>query len=263
MRFFTAVFVTTILCCGSRPGLAQERFLLFESSKAAEFGFTMERPAKISESEAVQHAIRDLHTHLDNVGNISSFDTFSKTRTSSTIRNKYEQLGPLMRNTTTFSSEKEREGAFRGNRRGFIITVRASSFKAGTFGNSSDYNKLTGVRKSRAWGTLLYTFRVYAPEGFQQSSKSGYSASENSSQVKYTILNGTGRTVRFSMQPSGKSYTLASGKTFSSTSSVKGGKQPTITLTDSGRTIKLVSGDHKFWWNDDESRVAFDLNYDK
>ncbi|MFN6313778.1 MAG: hypothetical protein ACK5TG_10695 [Planctomyces sp.] len=67
----------------------------------------MERVAKISESEAAQHAIRDLLAHLDNVGNISSFDTFSKTKTSTTIKNKYEQIGPLMRNTTTFTGEKD------------------------------------------------------------------------------------------------------------------------------------------------------------
>ncbi len=263
MRFCLVVFATAVLCCRPQPGQAQERFLLFESKTAAEHGFTMERPSKISESEAVQHAIRDLLAHLDNVGNISSFDTFSKTKTSTTIKNKYEQIGPLMRNTTTFTGEKERENAFRGNRRGFIITVRATSFKAGTFGSSSDYNRLTGVRKSRAWGTLLYTFRVYAPEGFQSSLKAGDSSSTDSTRVKYTIFNGTGRTVRFSMQPGGRSYSLDRGKTFSGTSSATDGRQPTITLTDSGRTIKLVSGDHKFWWNDDESRVAFDLNYKK
>jgi hypothetical protein len=107
VRFCLVVFATAVLCCRPQPGQAQERFLLFESKTAAEHGFTMERPSKISESEAVQHAIRDLLAHLDNVGNISSFDTFSKTKTSTTIKNKYEQIGPLMRNTTTFTGEKD------------------------------------------------------------------------------------------------------------------------------------------------------------
>lgn len=237
---------------------AQERHLLFESTSPAEFGFVMERPSKISESEALQHAIRDLHGHLDSVGNISAFDTFSKSRVETTLKNKYEQIGSYIKNTTTISRENQKEQAFRGNRRGFVITVRSNGFKSGTFGSSSDYNKLTGVRKSRAWGTLIYTFRVYGPEGFKPESQSS-----GSGRVKYTIFNGSGRTVRFSMQPSGKSYTLEAGKTFSGTSSPDGNRQPTITLSDSGRTVRLTNGDHKFWWNKNESRVALDLNYRK
>jgi len=235
---------------------AQDRHLLFESTSPAEFGFVMERPGKISESEAVQHAVRDLHGHLDSVGNISAFDTFSKSRVETTLKNKYEQIGSYIKNTTTVSRETEREQAFSGNRRGFVITVRTSGFKRGTFGSSSDYNRLTGVRKSRAWGTLLYTFRVYGPAGFKPASQSAVT-------VKYTIVNRTGRTVNFSMQPSGRSYSLEAGKTFSGTSSSDGNRQPTITLSDSGRTVRVTSGDHKFWWNADESRVALDLNYRK
>jgi hypothetical protein len=81
--------------------------------------------------------------------------------------------------------------------------------------------------------------------------------------IKYSIWNDTGRTVRFLMQPSGKSYFLEAGKTFSGTSSQIDGKDPTITLSDSGRTIDIVSGKHKFWWKRDASRVALDLNYER
>lgn len=79
--------------------------------------------------------------------------------------------------------------------------------------------------------------------------------------IEYTIWNDTGRTVRFSMQPSGKSYVLEAGKTFSGTSNEIDGKSPRITLSDSGRTIALTSGKHKFWWKRDAFRVALDLNY--
>lgn len=48
-----------------------------------------------------------------------------------------------------------------------VVTVQENGFKPGTFSSSSDYNRLTGVRKSRASGILLYTFRVYAPEGYR------------------------------------------------------------------------------------------------
>jgi hypothetical protein len=65
------------------------------------------------------------------------------------------------------------------------------------------------------------------------------------------------------MQPSGKSYTLRAGKTFSGTSRQIDGKAPTITLADSGKTTALRSGKHKFWWKRDESRVALDLNYEE
>jgi hypothetical protein len=82
-------------------------------------------------------------------------------------------------------------------------------------------------------------------------------------EIRYTILNDTGRTVNFSMQPSGKSYTLRAGKTFSGTSRQIDGKAPTITLADSGKTTALRSGKHKFWWKRDESRVALDLNYEE
>ena len=80
--------------------------------------------------------------------------------------------------------------------------------------------------------------------------------------IQYTIWNDTGRTVSFSMQPSGKSYSLDAGKTFSGTSSQIGGITPTITISESGKKIALKNGKHKFWWKRDESRVALDLNYE-
>ena len=80
---------------------------------------------------------------------------------------------------------------------------------------------------------------------------------DRKAEIKYTIKNDSGRLVRFQMQPSGKSYALESGRTFSGTSFEVNGKAPTIKLTDSGRTYKLTSGSHKFWWMSNERRVGF------
>lgn len=95
---------------------------------------------------------------------------------------------------------------------------------------------------------------------------SGTSGSQNTGsssivKIEYTIWNDTGRTVKFSMQPSGRSYSLEAGKTFSGTSHQVNGKAPTITLSDSNKKFALENGKHKFWWKSDESRVALDLNY--
>lgn len=79
-------------------------------------------------------------------------------------------------------------------------------------------------------------------------------------QVEYTIKNDAGRTVNFQMQPSGKSYSLEAGRTFTGKSNEVNGKDPTITITDTGKTYRLTPGNHKFWWMKDEKRVGLDLN---
>ena len=80
--------------------------------------------------------------------------------------------------------------------------------------------------------------------------------------IEYTIKNNSGRVVRFQMQPSGKSYTLDAGKTFSGTSHEIDGTAPTITLSDSNHTYKLTVGNHKFWWMSDKTRIGFDRSTD-
>jgi hypothetical protein len=80
--------------------------------------------------------------------------------------------------------------------------------------------------------------------------------------VKYTITNESDRTVKFTMQPSGKSYTLAAGKVFSGTSNAVNGKPPTIILDGNPKKYKLTAGDHKFWWMADKKRVGFDRETD-
>jgi len=79
-------------------------------------------------------------------------------------------------------------------------------------------------------------------------------------QVKYTIRNDSGRTVRFTVYPSGKSYTLAAGRTFSGTST-DDGRAPRMRVHSTGKTYSLKSGAHKFWWMRSSGRVGFDMNY--
>lgn len=234
------------------------RYLLMESTKPAEYGWRIQRVAKINgEAEGRALALREVMAKLDGMANIEAFEQFSKTEVKKTLTNKFEKIGELLKNTTTYTSEDKRGDAFRGNKRGLVITVEEMGFKSGTFQNSSDYNRFTGVRKSQASGILLYKFRVYAPEGY--NSKGG---KDTIVPIKYTIKNASGRGVRFKMEPSGKSYVLDAGKTFSGTSHEVNGKAPTITITNSGRTYKLTAGDHKFWWMSSENRVGFDRSTD-
>ena len=78
--------------------------------------------------------------------------------------------------------------------------------------------------------------------------------------VHYTIKNDSGRTVAFTMQPSGKSYTLAAGQTFTGTSNEVNDKLPTIRITSTGKSYGLTAGNHKFWWMAKENRIGLDLN---
>lgn len=145
-----------------------ERFLLFESIRPAEFGWSISRPSKIDgQAEGRVLALQALTGQLDAMVNIQQFDQFSSQRVTNTISGKYQSLGPLQTFTATYTREQAKQDAFRANRRGLVVTVEELGFKSGTFSNSSDYNRLTGVRKSKASGILLYTFRVYAPEGYR------------------------------------------------------------------------------------------------
>ncbi|HWG47310.1 MAG TPA: hypothetical protein VN688_31395 [Gemmataceae bacterium] len=232
------------------------RYLLMEGT--GEFGWSISRPSKINgEAEGRALALDAVNGKIEGMANIKAFEQFSKTQVVNTLSNKFENIGDLVKNTTTFSRDEKKADAFKGNKRGLVVTVQEMGFKPGTFSNSSDYNKLTGVRKSKASGILLYKFRVYAPDGY--SPKGGKAKVVA---IKYTIKNDSNRTVRFRMEPSGKSYTLDAGKTFSGTSNEVNGKAPMITVTNSGRTYKLTAGNHKFWWMSKRQRVGFDRETD-
>lgn len=232
-----------------------KRYVLMEGT--GEFGWSINRPSKINgEAEGRALALDAINGKIEAMANIQAFEQFSKSQVVNTLSNKFEKIGAIIRNTTTFTREDKKEEAFKGNRRGLVVTVQEKGFKPGTFSNSSDYNRLTGVRKSKASGILLYTFRVYAPEGYNpQGGKQPVA-------IRYTIKNASGRVVKFQMQPSGKSYSLGVGETFKGTSHEVSGKAPTITLSDSRRTFKLTAGDHKFWWIRNEKRIGFDRSTD-
>lgn len=143
-----------------------DRFLLMTGT--GEFGWSISRPSKINgEAEGRALALQAVNAQVEGMANIRDFEQFSSSRVTNTISGKYQSLGPLQSFTATFSRDENKQDAFRANRRGLVVTVQENGFKPGTFANSSDYNRLTGVRKSRASGILLYTFRVYAPEGYR------------------------------------------------------------------------------------------------
>lgn len=259
----TSIWVAGLmaLLASASVGRAQSsRYVLMEG--AGEYGWSITRPSKINgEAEGRVLALAAVNGQVESMANIEAFEQFSKAEVKRTLLNKFEKIGVVFRNTTSFASEDRREDAFKANKRGLVITVKEKGFKPGTFSNSSDYNKLTGVRKSKASGILLYTFKVYAPEGYNPNG--GASSGDGiRKKIRYTIKNNSGQVVRFQMQPSGKSYTLEAGKTFTGMSYEVNGKAPTITLSDSSRTYKLTAGNHKFWWMSGEKRIGFDRGTD-
>ena len=77
--------------------------------------------------------------------------------------------------------------------------------------------------------------------------------------ISYTLRNDSGRTVHAVMQPSGKSYTFPPGFSGDYKSRREGGKAPTITIKETGRTYSLRSGTHRFWWMADKKAIGLDL----
>lgn len=151
--------VTASGCIYTGRADAQTRYLLMEGT--GEFGWSIARPSKINgEAEGRSLALEAVNGKVEGMANIQAFEQFSKTQVVNTLKNRYEQIGSYMSNTTTFTRDDKKENAFKGNKRGLVVTVQEMGFKRGTFQNTSDYNKLTGVRKSRASGILLYKFRV-------------------------------------------------------------------------------------------------------
>ncbi len=259
----TNIYLTCLLAvlANASVGRAQSsRHVLMEGG--GEFGWSINRPSKIQdEAEGRALALAALTAQIEGMANIEAFEQFSKTEVKKTLSNKVEKIGDLLRNTTTYTSEDRKENAFKANKRGLVITVREAGFKPGTFSHSSDYNKLTGVRKSKASGILLYTFKVYAPEGYNPNGGGKAGGSDRVVKIEYTIKNDSGRTVSFRL-PTGKEYTLRNGEQGSYKNTGEPGSFKILILS-SGREYTLTSGNHKLWWMSKENRVGFDLNYDK
>lgn len=111
------------------------------------------------------------------------------------------------------------------------------------------------------WHQFYVRYKL-VPSGPGDSGPGKPPANDTVVKVKYTIKNESDKTVRFSMKPSGKSYTLAAGKLFTGTSNEVNGKAPSMTLADSNKTYKLTAGNHRFWWMAKEKRVGFDRSTD-
>jgi len=79
--------------------------------------------------------------------------------------------------------------------------------------------------------------------------------------IRYSIYNGSGRTVRVRMSPTGNVYRFRPGQTRSFTSSQVNGRLPSLYVYNSRRSYQLTSGQHKFWWNRTKNRIGFDRNY--
>ncbi|MFO1062509.1 MAG: hypothetical protein U0892_01375 [Pirellulales bacterium] len=67
----------------------------------------------------------------------------------------------------------------------------------------------------------------------------------NSVRSEYTIWNDSGRTVEFTMQPSGKSYKLSAGATFEGHSIELHHEMPSMTVKSTQRKYDLEKGHHK------------------
>jgi hypothetical protein len=162
-----ACLMIALLAGASISSAQTNRYVLMESNEPSEYGWSINRPSKIgSEAEGRVLALEAVNGAIENMANISNFEAFSKTEVKNKISDTYEQIGEAFKNTFTATTEDRSDNAFKANKRGLVITVKENGFKPGTFSSSSDYNKLSGVRKSKASGILLYTFKVYAPENY-------------------------------------------------------------------------------------------------
>ncbi len=171
------------------------RYLLMEGT--GEFGWSINRVSKINgEAEGRALALAAVNSQVNSMANLISFEQFSRAEIRKTLSNKFEQIDKLMKNTTTFTSEQNKNEAFKGNLRGLVVTVEDRGFKPGTFANSSQYNNLTGVRKSKASGIYLYTFRVYAPQGYNPNAGgSSLNGNQERASIRYTLTNTTNQNV--------------------------------------------------------------------
>jgi predicted double-glycine peptidase len=124
-------------------------------------------------------------------------------------------------------------------------------------GNSPDFYRKAVESAGISGHTVIIPHRP-APRAGSTARPHG----ENVVRIHYTIVNDSGHTVRFHMQPSSRRYLMTPGQTFRGTSNQVDGKAPTITLEDSGRTYRLTEGNHRFWWMNGQRRIGFDRESD-
>jgi len=78
--------------------------------------------------------------------------------------------------------------------------------------------------------------------------------------VTYTLWNASDQPIRFRL-PSGRDYRLAPGRRGRYHNTYRGDPL-TIHVYNTGRSYRLKSGHHKFFWYRPENRIGLDLNYD-
>jgi hypothetical protein len=138
------------------------------------------------------------------------------------------------------------------NGNNFLIKVGNVRVKPGSaYTKTRDEGPFGGGRSWEASATMVYDYEIWGPD----TGGNG----EHVLKIEYTIRNDSGRTIHFSMQPSGRRYSLEPGRTFRGTSSQVNGRPPTITIDESGRTYRLKEGDHRLWWMRDEQRIGLDI----
>lgn len=217
----------------------------------SEYGFSRSSHAPTAPQHAINLSIEQIRSRIDQMVNIAQFSTFTKQNVTKDldVSGSYAKVIASGRVKYATSSTSESAVNWIANGNTWVVVVENPRIKPGTWYSRTDKN-WKGERSSIASATILFDYEVHGPQG----------TGSTTSKVRYTIRNDSGRTVRFSMRPSGKSYELAAGRTFTGTSSQIDGKPPSMTITNTGRTYRLTSGDHKFWWMKSEGRIGFDRN---
>jgi hypothetical protein len=163
---------------------AHARQILIQSDRYVEYPYRWQGHSPRGSSECFAGASQSLMGSLNSMANISSFDSRNGTNIRQQIKNKYEQAGPVLANTTTFTTDESKSNSFRANQRGLVVAIKTHGWKPGSsFSNTRKRWKGLGyVRESKCGGIVQYSFIVYAPEGYQlQPIKSGGSSGGGSS----------------------------------------------------------------------------------
>lgn len=223
---------------------------LIYSSTAAEYGYSWTGHAPQSSGEAIVRAHNEIGNRIDTVANISQLSSMTKRNITQNIDTSasYSKIVASGRVKYDKSESGEAFQQWTRNQNYWMVLVKNVRIKPGTWYSRTEKN-WKGERTSKAGAIMLYDFAVYGPD-----------LANNEVAVRYTIYNGSDRTVNFRMIPSNRQYSLAAGRTFTG-NSVGPGKAPQIQILDTNRTYTLTNGSHKFWWMQREGRIGFDKNY--
>ena len=156
-------FILSLVTLASVAPEAKAQQTLMESDRLLEYSYRWQGHRPRGESECLQAAGQDLLGRINQMSNISQFDSYTGSRVNRELSNKFENIGKYIRNTTVFKDGRSSSGRFTAAQRGLVVSVTPKRFKPGTFGNSYKRDRWTGKRESACWGTLLYEFQIYGP----------------------------------------------------------------------------------------------------